>query len=61
MSFLMKMKKRLELFGYKYFEKLIEEYNRLQELPNGRFPLLEFKHQQKNMIDIILFFSIVKR
>jgi hypothetical protein len=45
----------------KYFEKLIEKYNRLTELPNEKFPILKSETQEKIMIAIILFFNIVKR
>jgi hypothetical protein len=55
-----------DMFDYtsdssKYFDILIKNFNKLQELPYKKFPKLWTKSQKKSMITIILFFSIVKR
>jgi hypothetical protein len=55
------LRSNYKIHDAKYFEKLIENYNRLTELPNEKFPILKSETQEKIMIAIFLFFNIVKR
>jgi len=52
---------RLEIPKAKEIDVCIEKYNRLTDLPKEKFPILKSNIEEETIIDIILFFSIVKR